>query len=377
MNRSADPGAEPLSILLVDDDWYSRIILGEIFNTQNIRMVATENGLEALDLARNLQPTAILLDIHLPDLDGFEVCRRLKADPVTRDIPVLFLTARSQPQDIIQGLSLGGVDYITKPFLKEELLARIRVQARLKAAYETIIALQNAKLETLKAAYQAFNKPVDASVDPGCRVFYHTAQEAGSDQCDVVAAGPGAFGYFLADVEGHGIESSYLASSLRVLFRENSALLATPPDLLDRMNRVLRDFLSEGRHVTGVYAHIDRIRGELSLASAGHLPVLVQGADGEMETLETVSDVLGVFPEPHWGLAHRALNPGDRVWFYTDGVIEDPGRFGTWLDGLEALRRAVKAARSLDLDGALASVCAALDLPVRDRDDSLILVVEA
>jgi sigma-B regulation protein RsbU (phosphoserine phosphatase) len=369
--------SEPLSILLVDDDWYSRIILGEIFNTQNIRMVATENGLEALDLARKIQPTAILLDIHLPDLDGFEVCRRLKSDPVTKDIPVLFLTARSQPQDIIQGLSLGGVDYITKPFLKEELLARIRVQARLKAAYETIIALQNAKLETLKTAYQTFNKPVDASVDPGCRVFYHTAQEAGSDQCDVVAAGPGAFGYFLADVEGHGIESSYLASSLRVLFRENSALLATPPDLLDRMNRVLRDFLSEGRHVTAVYAHVDRTLGRLSLASAGHLPVLVQGADGRLETLETVSDVLGVFPEPQWGLAHRALSPGDRVWFYTDGVIEDPARFGTWLDGLEALRRVIGATRALDLDQALAQVCQELDLLVRDRDDSLILVVEA
>jgi sigma-B regulation protein RsbU (phosphoserine phosphatase) len=371
------PNPEPLSILLVDDDWYSRIILGEIFNTQNIRMVATENGLEALELARTFQPTAILLDIHLPDLDGFEVCRRLKDDSQTRDIPILFLTARSQPQDIIRGLSEGGVDYITKPFLKEELLARIRVQARLKAAYETIIALQNDKLETLKAAYQAFNKPVDAAVDPGCRVFYHTAQEAGSDQCDVVAAGPGAFGYFLADVEGHGIESSYLASSLRVLFRENSALLATPPDLLDRMNVVLRDFLSEGRHVTGVYAYLDRTRGLLSLASAGHLPVLVQGAGGEVETLETESDVLGVFPEPRWGLAQRTLAPGDRVWFYTDGVIEDPARFGTWLDGLEALRAAVRSTRALDLDGALERVCGALDLPVRDRDDSLILVVEA
>ena len=113
-------------ILIVDDDTDLTEMLGAYLNVQGYTVCVTSMGEQTLALASEQQPDLILLDIHLPDLDGFEVCNRLQASHKTRHIPIIFLTELRERPDKLHGLQLGVIDYITKPFDVQELRLRVR-----------------------------------------------------------------------------------------------------------------------------------------------------------------------------------------------------------------------------------------------------------
>lgn len=113
-------------ILLVDDNPKNLQILESFLVQQNYQTAFAENGRKALEMAANTQPDLILLDIMMPEMDGYEVCAKLKENPKTEEIPVIFVTALSDINHKIHGFKQGGLDYITKPFQKEEVVARIR-----------------------------------------------------------------------------------------------------------------------------------------------------------------------------------------------------------------------------------------------------------
>ncbi len=112
-------------VLIVDDNPVNLQVLGTILRDKNFRTAVAGDGIQALKLVKKRLPDLILLDVMMPEMDGFEVCETLKRSPRTREIPVIFLTAKSEPSDIIRGFEVGGADYITKPFNSAELLARI------------------------------------------------------------------------------------------------------------------------------------------------------------------------------------------------------------------------------------------------------------
>jgi class 3 adenylate cyclase/ActR/RegA family two-component response regulator len=114
-------------ILVVDDTAMNVKILSNILKANKFEVLVAQNGESALTTAESQEPLLILLDIMMPGMDGFETCRRLKAQPRTKDIPVIFITALTEKEYIIKGFDVGAVDYITKPFQREEVLARVRV----------------------------------------------------------------------------------------------------------------------------------------------------------------------------------------------------------------------------------------------------------
>lgn len=116
---------EKPKILIVDDTPTNLSILEEILDKDYFISV-TQSGTQALSIIENLMPDLILLDINMPGIDGFETCRKLKVREDTRDVPIIFITARAEPEDVIQGFKVGGVDYITKPFNHSEVLARVK-----------------------------------------------------------------------------------------------------------------------------------------------------------------------------------------------------------------------------------------------------------
>ena len=129
---------EEAKILLVDDSVQNLRLLGNMLREKNYQIALAQNGKEGLQLAAKILPDLILLDIMMPELDGYEVCKRLKEDEKTRHIPVIFLTAKTSNNDIVSGFQIGGVDYITKPFNKEELFMRIKTHLELKQAHDKI-----------------------------------------------------------------------------------------------------------------------------------------------------------------------------------------------------------------------------------------------
>ena len=120
-------------ILIIDDNATNLSVLTEYLESSDFQIMVARNGAAGIDKARRGQPDLILLDILMPDMDGFETCRRLKADPDTQEIPVLFITALQSVEDKVKGFAVGGVDYLTKPLQEEEVLARVRTHLQLQA----------------------------------------------------------------------------------------------------------------------------------------------------------------------------------------------------------------------------------------------------
>lgn len=149
-----DP-TEDLRILVVDDTLRNIQILDAILEKEGYRINVATNGPQALEIVKRARPHLILLDVMMPEMDGFEVCRRLKADETSRDIPVIFLTARTETEDLVEGFEVGAVDYVTKPFNSTELLVRVRTHLSL---YLLQRALRNSLDENarMKREHEAF-----------------------------------------------------------------------------------------------------------------------------------------------------------------------------------------------------------------------------
>lgn len=129
---------KPYLILIVDDIETNLKLLGLVLQEHNYDVSIASSGKEALTILETEIPDLILLDIMMPEMDGFEVCRRIKSRNRTKEIPVIFLTAKTETEDIVRGFELGAVDYITKPFKSYELLARVSTHLQLKQASEDL-----------------------------------------------------------------------------------------------------------------------------------------------------------------------------------------------------------------------------------------------
>ncbi len=160
-----DKNAEE-AILLVDDNPTNLQLLFETLDGRGYKLLIAKDGKSALSIAGKAQPNLILLDIMMPEIDGYEVCRQLKANPATAEIPVIFLSALTETKDKVQGLDLGAVDYVTKPFQPDEVIARVnthltiyRLNKKLQEANDLLeerVKKRTTQLEELNRAYQRF-----------------------------------------------------------------------------------------------------------------------------------------------------------------------------------------------------------------------------
>lgn len=158
---ASPPGAETLPprkrlVLIVDDLPENLQVLAGHLTEAGHEILAASSGPRALALVRNRKPDIILLDIMMPGMDGLEVCRLLKAEADSADIPVIFITARTETDDILQGFRFGAVDYITKPFKPAELVARVRTHLELKSSRDLLFAY-NRQLERISRHLRRLN----------------------------------------------------------------------------------------------------------------------------------------------------------------------------------------------------------------------------
>ena len=140
-------------VLVVDDTPENLDLVRLALESIGCEVMVATSGARALETVQRQRPALILLDVNMPGMDGFETCRRLRLDKTTRAIPVIFLTARDASDDIVEGFRAGGIDYIVKPFRKEEVLARVRTQVERVRALQEVVA-KNAELEEKNRALQ-------------------------------------------------------------------------------------------------------------------------------------------------------------------------------------------------------------------------------
>lgn len=122
----------PMRILIVDDNIANIDVMVSFLEKEGYELSVATNGQAVMKIASHTIPDLILLDVMMPDADGFEICTRLKNNPETSDIPIIFVTARKELDDIVKGFRCGGVDYITKPFRQEEVITRVQTHLAIR-----------------------------------------------------------------------------------------------------------------------------------------------------------------------------------------------------------------------------------------------------
>lgn len=141
-------------IVIADDDTVTRKLIEKILIGDDYDVKSAEDGQQVIQLIQENQPDLALLDVMMPGLTGYEVCRQMKADPSTTDIPVIFLTSKAELDDIAEGFEAGAVDYVSKPPRQLELLARVRTHIELKTTRDSLqahVARLKESLEEIKA----------------------------------------------------------------------------------------------------------------------------------------------------------------------------------------------------------------------------------
>jgi len=152
------------TILIVDDTPENLQLLGTMLMQHDYQINIAQDGMQALKAVEHLTPDIILLDIMMPELDGLETCRRLKASEKNKDIPIIFLTAKAQEEDIVEGFALGAVDYITKPFNVSELLSRVQTHLELKFNREMLKQMGEEHRELLHILCHDLANPLNAII---------------------------------------------------------------------------------------------------------------------------------------------------------------------------------------------------------------------
>ena len=169
-----------VSILMVDDDPLNLKVLTETIKGLGYTLLAARSGHDALRIAAKAHPTLILLDIQMPGIDGYETCRRLKAEAATQDIAVIFLTALQGTADKVRGLSLGAVDFITKPFDPDEIMARVTRQVAVQERHKELLQENRALASELREVRAAEDQDQNADAQPLARII----QQGENDQVE-------------------------------------------------------------------------------------------------------------------------------------------------------------------------------------------------
>ncbi|HMX55746.1 MAG TPA: fused response regulator/phosphatase [Leptospiraceae bacterium] len=309
-------------LLIVDDDPNIRAILQNIL-AENHNLLHANDGIEGLGVARKSLPDLIISDVMMPGMDGFEFCASIRSDPFLRRIPILLLTGEHDLGSKLKGLHQRADDYVTKPFHAEEIEARVsnllekrrlerELQQRLEEMQNDLALARNVQQQLL---------PVRIPPLPNAHfeTLYRPIAALGGDFFEFVVL-PDRLGLFICDVAGHGIPAALVASMVKIVLANVAMDAAGPGDLMVRLNRQMIQSTGE-RYVTAFYATLDLSTLQMQFASAGHIaPILVR--NGALIPLEAHGPLLGAFPKDHWGEEVVALQPRDRVFFYTDGVID-------------------------------------------------------
>lgn len=383
-------------ILIADDNPANLLLLRRILAKEPCDLLEAEDGEAALKMALEHRPDLVLLDVMMPGLDGYEVSLALKQDPYMSEVPVIFLSALSDASSKIKGLEAGAVDYITKPFNKDEVLARVRIQLKLRRLTREL-RKANRKLsdkqqridEDLKAAaaIQRSLMPSHPPENDKVRVAWRFLP------CDANAGDlfgfdeltPTGFSFHVIDVSGHGVPAAMMTVALsqsldpgngHTLVRPDEGgepTAVAPAQVLSRLD-VEYPIDRFERHFTIAYMLLDLETGRLRYSRAGHpKPILIR-TDGTLEELEAGGTIIGLGGIMPFDEGECQLRPGDRLFIYTDGIPEAVNPAGEFF-GEEAMCSVLQDARDSSLDDACGRLIEAVEqfATTRDFDDDVTL----
>jgi sigma-B regulation protein RsbU (phosphoserine phosphatase) len=340
-------------VLLVDDAPANIQIVNSILKDDYKIRIAT-SGAKALDLVKTTPlPDLVLLDVMMPEMDGYELCTIMKATPEVRDIPVIFLTGQTRADDETRGFAVGAVDYIHKPFSPSVVKARVNTHLVLREMREQLarqLLSINNELEMARQI-QLSILPHEIPKIQGLEIAvrYKPMSSVAGDFYDFIVVDEKHIGILVADVTGHGLPAALIASMLQSALCAQAVHASDPGYVLAGLNHALCGKFDHN-FVTAAYAYIDMEERTLTYAAAGHPPMLVcRKPDGEAQEIVENGLFLGMFPEAVYRSLKIPVETGDRCVLYTDGVPETQNKLEEEF-GAERFMRFMERNQRLSVD---------------------------
>ena len=327
MNRVAKNGMArplPFRVLAIDDS-------PEIIDTiraalgSEFLLLASVSAATGLKLAAQHRPDLILLDVVMPELDGFEVCRRLKADPGTRDIPVIFVTGMGSQGDELEGFSLGAVDFVTKPIEPVILQARVRTQIELSSVRRALgEANDHMAIEReLVAQIIISMRTDDQFFEERLSWVSHSHDTAGGDVVLSARRPNGDEHVLIGDFTGHGLPAAVGTPLVSHLFYSMTEADRPLDEILPEINNVLVKRLPVDIFMAAAAVCIPADAEEADLWSFGNPDLLHRGADGRWTQIVSTELPMGIVPQSGpYASCRQQLVEGAALYLMTDGPIE-------------------------------------------------------
>jgi sigma-B regulation protein RsbU (phosphoserine phosphatase) len=335
-------------ILIVDDIPTNLRLLSQILQDRGFDVRAVTNGARAIASIEADPPDLVLLDIRMPGMDGYEVCRRMKENIHSKDIPVLFISSLDDIDDKMQAFSAGGVDYITKPFQIEEVVARVETHLSLRRL-QTNLEEANQRMQrelTLAGQVQSSMMIRQLPEIPGWQLAVKLipAKLTCGDFFDVFTLADGRLGILIADVVDKGVGAAlYMAMCFSLLRTYLQEFPDNPTHIFESANRRMLEDIDTDQFLTAFLGILNPANGEMIYANAGHNPPLLfrNQNPNSHELLNRTGTVLGILDDQRWDQAKVIMRPGDAVVFYTDGIPDAENSLHNFY-GMERFTRIVK-----------------------------------
>jgi serine phosphatase RsbU (regulator of sigma subunit) len=327
------------SILVVDDNELNRDLLSRRLRKGGHRVQVAEHGLRALEMLAAEPFDLVMLDIMMPEMNGYEVLERLKADPALCHVPVIMITAVDDEASVVRCIELGAEDYMPKPFNPSLLRARVSsslAKKRLHDREQTYAAGLARELEIGRRIQQGF-LPARLPESDGWELTacFAPARQVAGDFYDAFALPGGRLALVVADVCDKGVGAALFMALFRSLLRAlaEQRFAAAPPDeppgaaLLDVMTAT-NDYIGRTHSDANMFATVffgvlDLAAGTLWYANGGHEVPVVLAADGAVRArLEVTGPAVGLMPGLAFRVAEARLAPGEQLLAYTDGVLD-------------------------------------------------------
>ena len=340
-------------ILIVDDEPFNVDYLEQELEDLDYDTLSAANGREALAQTTAGSPDVVLLDVMMPELDGFQVLERLKADKNTRNIPVIIISALNDLRSVVRGIELGAEDYLPKPFDPVLLKARLGAcleKKRLRDQEQLYLKGLERELEIgrqIQADFLPDKLPQPAGWEIAAR--FEAAREVAGDFYDAFSLSRGErIGLVVGDVCGKGVGAALFMTLFRSLIRaasnvayftgrlelstslstatgqqhthDDAATLQNTVTLTN--NYVARTHSRALKFATLFFGLLDPATGSLVYLNGGNEPPLILGPAGVKTSLEPTGPVVGLFPGITFGIQVTHLEPGDILLAFTDGVTD-------------------------------------------------------
>jgi sigma-B regulation protein RsbU (phosphoserine phosphatase) len=361
--RKIDPELLKSPILIVDDIDTNRLLIAHNLHVRGYsNMAYAEDGIEALEIVAAFRPDLVILDINMPRLDGFEVCRRLRSAPETEELPILIQTGTDNPSVRRDIFEAGASDFLSKPIDGDELIARATIQLDRRALIRGLRKYHERTSEELRAA-----RVMQSSINPSIGVqrslsekygleiagYAECSSELGGDFWGLGDLGHGRISVFIVDCSGHGVTAALNAFRLHALLAEFAALRQEPARLLGALNGRLVDLLQPGQFATMLSGVIDLGAKTVRYAAAGSPPPIFRSSHAApLDLIDCAGVPLGITEDAFYTEHDRPFDQGGMLFLYSDGLtdlVDDAGRRIGESRLLEVVRRESAAPTATDL----------------------------